>query len=51
MKYFVFVILLFIINKISFSNSFSFDFRGYIEQEKMILGQKGELINFKTKGT
>ena len=51
MKYFVFIILLFFINKISYSNSFLYDFRGYIEQEKMILGKKGELINFKSKGT
>ncbi len=50
-KYLVFFILLFFINKVSYSNSFSFDFRGYIEQEKMILEKKGELINFKTKGT
>ena len=50
-KYIVFIILLFFINNVSNSNSFSFDFRGYIEQEKMILGKKGELINFKTKGT
>ena len=39
-KYLVFFILLFFINKVSYSNSFSFDFRGYIEQEKMILGKK-----------
>ena len=51
MKYFVFIVLLFFVNKVSHSNSFSYDFRGYIEQEKMILGKKGELINFKTKGT
>ena len=51
MKYFVFIILLFFINKVSNANSFSYDFRGYIEQEKMILGKKGELINFKSKGT
>jgi hypothetical protein len=51
MKYFVLIILLFFINKVSYSNFFSFDFRGYIEQEKMILGKKGELINFKSKGT
>ena len=51
MKYFVFIILLFFINKVSHSNSFSYDFRGYIEQKKMILGKKGELINFKSKGT
>ena len=51
MKYFVFMVLLFFVNKVSYSNSFSFDFRGYIEQEKMLLGKKGELINFKSKGT
>ena len=51
MKYFVFIVLFFFINKVSNSNSFSYDFRGYIEQEKMILGKKGELINFKSKGT
>ena len=51
MKYFVFIILSFFINKVSVSNSFSYDFRGYIEQEIMILGKKGELINFKSKGT
>ena len=43
--------LLFFINKGSNSNSFSYDFRRYIEQEKLILGKKGELINFKSKGT
>ena len=51
MKYFVFIVLFFFINKVSNSNSFSYDFRGYIEQEKMILGKKEELINFKSKGT
>ena len=51
MKYFVFIILSFFINKFSNANSFSYDFRGYIEQKKMILGKKGELINFKSKGT
>ena len=40
MKYFVFIFLFFLINKVSNSNSFSYDFRGYIEQEKMILGKK-----------
>jgi len=50
-EYIVFIIIFFLINNISYSNSFSLDFRGYIEQEKMILGKKGELINFKTKGT